>query len=105
MELQAILDKIANKLRVWKAKLMDRSARLLLVNSVITSITVYHLTAFMMDKWFIKMTDKLRRGFLWNADKETRGANAWSTESKFGLQKNMEARGLKTYNVLANFYP
>ena len=63
-ELQLILDKIASKLRVWKGKLMDRSARLILVNSVITSIAVYHLTAFPADKWFIKKIDKLRRGFL-----------------------------------------
>ena len=52
---------------------MDRSTRLILVNSVITSIAVYHLTAFPADKWFIKKIDKLRRGFLWNAEEETSG--------------------------------
>jgi hypothetical protein len=63
-ELQIVLDKIVSKLRAWKGKLMDRAARLTLVNSVINSIAVYHLTAFPVDKWFIKKIDKLRRSFL-----------------------------------------
>jgi hypothetical protein len=73
VELQPILDKSASKLKVWKGKIMDRSARLILVNAVITSIAVYHLTAFPADKWFIKNIKKLRRGFLWNADEEASG--------------------------------
>jgi mannosylglycoprotein endo-beta-mannosidase len=72
-ELQIVLDKIVSKLRTWKGKLMDRAARLIFVNSVITSIAVYHLTAFPVDKWFIRKIDKLRRSFLWNAEEETTG--------------------------------
>jgi hypothetical protein len=63
-ELQIIMDKIAGRLKSWKGKLMDRSSHLILVNSVVTSIVVYHLTAFSSDKCFIKRIDKLRRGFL-----------------------------------------
>jgi hypothetical protein len=73
VELQPILDKIAGALKAWKGKLMDRSSRLRLVNSVITSMAAYHLAAFPADKWLIKKIDKLRRGFIWSAEEEAKG--------------------------------
>ena len=50
-ELQQILDKIASALKTWKGKLMDRAARLHLVN---TAKATYHLMAFLTEKWFIR---------------------------------------------------
>jgi hypothetical protein len=53
VELQAVLDKISSHLNAWKGKLMDRSARLLLINSVITATHIYLLSGFPVDKWFV----------------------------------------------------
>jgi hypothetical protein len=68
---------------------MDR-APLILVNSVITSIAVYHLTAFPVDKWFIKKIDKLRRGFLWNTEEEAAGVKCLVNWKQVCSPKSLE---------------
>uniref|UniRef100_A0A0A8ZCN7 Uncharacterized protein n=1 Tax=Arundo donax TaxID=35708 RepID=A0A0A8ZCN7_ARUDO len=44
---------------------MNKPGRLTLVNMVLSSIPVYHLTAFAIKKWAIKKIDRIRRNFLW----------------------------------------
>lgn len=64
VDLQPIIDKIADRLPSWKAALMDRSGRLILVQVVLTAIPLYLLIALNVPKWFIKAVDKWRRQFL-----------------------------------------
>jgi hypothetical protein len=94
-ELKIILDKIAGRLKPWKGKLMDRSTHLILVNYVVTSIAVYHLTAFPSDKWFTKKIDKLRRGFLWNAEEETSGGICLVNWKQVCSPKHLGVLGVK----------
>ncbi|KAM0860928.1 hypothetical protein ACQ4PT_046225 [Festuca glaucescens] len=79
-DLQAILDKLAAKLLFWKARLMTREGRVVYVQAVMTASVVYHLLALDVDPWFIKVVDKLRRGFLWAGKEDARGGScavAW----------------------------
>jgi hypothetical protein len=41
-----LIDRVAAKLPKWKGKLLNKMRRLTLVNSVLTSVLVYHLTIF-----------------------------------------------------------
>jgi hypothetical protein len=43
-----------------------------LVNSVLSSVLVYHMTVFSLSKWAIKRIDKIRRNFMWNGSEDTR---------------------------------
>ncbi|KAM0928198.1 hypothetical protein ACQ4PT_002333 [Festuca glaucescens] len=63
-ELQPVLDKLANKLALWKAWLMSRDGRVAYVRAVMAASVVYQLMALDVDPWFIQAVDKLRRGFL-----------------------------------------
>lgn len=63
--MQPLLDRIAAKLLAWKGKLLERTGRLTLVRSILTSMPVHFLTVFALKKWAVKKIDKLRRGFLW----------------------------------------
>lgn len=79
-ELQPILDKIAYKLLGWKAALMARSGRLILVKAVLTALPIYLLIALDVPKWFVKAVDKWRRCFLWRGRQDLRGGHcpvAW----------------------------
>jgi hypothetical protein len=79
-QLQPILDKLANKLAFWKARLMSRDGRVAYVRAVMAASVVYQLMALDVDPWFLTVVDKLRRGFLWAGNNEAHGGNclvAW----------------------------
>jgi hypothetical protein len=60
-------DKVMVRLPRWRGKLLNTTARLALVNSVLSAILIYMLTIFKLDKWAIKRIDKIRRDFLLKA--------------------------------------
>ena len=64
-DLQPILDKLANKLSFWKARLLSKDGRLIYVQAVMTSSVIYQLMALDLEPWFLEAVDKLRRGFFW----------------------------------------
>jgi hypothetical protein len=47
---QVLIDKIAEKLPKWKGKLLNKTRRLTLVNSVLLAVVIYHMTAFPLSK-------------------------------------------------------
>jgi hypothetical protein len=59
-----LIDKIADCLPGWKASLMNRAGRLVLVRTVLTAAPIYQLIAMDLPKWCLKAIDKKRRGFL-----------------------------------------
>jgi hypothetical protein len=65
---------VASKLKPWKGKLMSRTGRLALINSVLTATMTYFLTVFDPPKWLIKKIDKIRRNFLWCGEEIGSGA-------------------------------
>jgi hypothetical protein len=67
-----LIDKIGARLPGWKGRLLTRAGRLTLVNSVLTSIPVYHMTSFPLSKWAIKRIDRIRRNFLWKGHDDPR---------------------------------
>jgi hypothetical protein len=46
VEIQPIIDKMSNRLPTWKGRFLNKGGRLRLLNSVLTSIPIYFLTAF-----------------------------------------------------------
>ncbi|CAN6171901.1 unnamed protein product [Urochloa humidicola] len=75
VEIQPLVDKMANRLSSWKGRFLNKAGRLRLVNSVLSTMPVYFLTAFAPTKWMIKKIDKIRRGFLWKGSADANGGN------------------------------
>jgi len=72
-DLMPWVEKIADKLPGWKASLLNRAGRATMVRFVLSAIPVYLLIALNVPKWFIKVIDKFRKGFLWKGQAQANG--------------------------------
>jgi len=68
IEVQPLIDKIGARLPGWKGKFLSSSGKETLVETVLSSLPIYHLTAFHAQKWLIKRIDRIRRSFLWRGE-------------------------------------
>lgn len=60
-----LIEKIEKRLQGWQTKLISRGGRLQLVQSVMSTILIYHMLCFILLMWVIHRIDKARRAFLW----------------------------------------
>lgn len=96
-DLQPILDQISDMLPGWKAPLMARAGRLVLVRAVLTAVPIYTLMALEIPKWAIKAIEKIIRAFLWRGRKEARGGHcpiAWDC-----VTRPLQLGGLGIHNL------
>lgn len=79
-ELQPLVDKVANCLPTWKASLINKAGRAVLIRAKLSVIPIYTAVAIEISPWVIKCVDKIRRSFLWTGSAEAKGrccALAW----------------------------
>jgi hypothetical protein len=62
---QILIDKVEARLPSWKGRLLNQAGRLTLINSVLSSIVIHHMSVFQRSKWAIRKIDKIRQAFLW----------------------------------------
>jgi hypothetical protein len=91
---QKLVDKVAGKLPRWKGSLLTKTGRLTLVNSVLPSTVIYHMTTFQLSKWAIKQIDKICRNFLWTGSKDARGGNCMMNWKRVQRPKLMGGLGI-----------
>lgn len=60
-----IIEKVERRLQGWQSKLLSRGGRLVLVQTVLSAIPIYHMVCFLLPKWVIARIDRARRRFLW----------------------------------------
>ncbi|XP_015948915.1 uncharacterized protein LOC107473843 [Arachis duranensis] len=68
-----IIDRVEEKLSLWKAKIWNKARRLVLIKSVLNSLPVYYLSLFKLPKAVAEKLISLQRRFLWNKDDGSNG--------------------------------
>jgi len=92
-----LVDKVADLLPGWKAQLINRAGRLIMVRVVMTATPIYLMIAFDLLKWVIKAVDKRRRGFLWKGQEQANGGNCLVSWER--VQRPLEYGGLGIHNL------
>ena len=64
-EQQPLVDKIVTGLPSWKAGLLTKAGRTILVKVKLSAIPVHTALAISLPPWVIHCIDKWRRAFLW----------------------------------------
>jgi hypothetical protein len=64
---EALVDRVADRLLMWKGWLMHRSGCLALIKSTLTSIPIYTLISIGMPTWMHNALQKIMRVFLWTS--------------------------------------
>ena len=96
-DLLPLIDKVADYLPGWKASLMNRSGRLIMVRVVLTAVPIYLMIEMDLPKWVIRAIDKQRRGFLWKGQEQANGGNclvAWEN-----VLRPLQYGGLGIHNL------
>jgi hypothetical protein len=63
-----IEEKFQKKLSSWKGKLLSVGGRLVLINSVLTSLAMFMLSSFEVPKGVLQKLDYYRSRFFWQSD-------------------------------------
>ncbi|KAH1120712.1 hypothetical protein J1N35_003872 [Gossypium stocksii] len=60
-----IIDRVERRLSGWKCQSLSWVGRVVLINSVLSSMPIYFLSIFQAHSAVVKKIDKIRRNFLW----------------------------------------
>ena len=75
-----LVERTRKLLTGWRAKLLDKGDRLILISVVLDSILTYFMSVLRIPKKTIKTLDSLGRGFFWAGEDACSGAQcliAW----------------------------
>jgi hypothetical protein len=97
VQIQPIIDKIPDQLPGWKAELLTRAGRKVLVQSVLTAMIIYNAMAVDLPPWALKVIGKICRGFLWKGRKDVKGGHCLVAWPK--VTRPPELRGLGIANL------
>jgi hypothetical protein len=92
---QILIDKIGARLPGWKGRLLNKSGRLQLVQSVLSSIPTYYVTVFSISKWAVKKIDRIQRNFLWKGSENARGGHCLVNWRRVCRAKFLGGLGIK----------
>jgi hypothetical protein len=79
---QPLVDKVVDKLRIWKGNLMNRSGRLELIRTTLFDVPIYTSISVGLPAWTIKAIVKLMKASLWTGSDTVKAGKclvAWST--------------------------
>ena len=100
---QPLFEKVETRLGGWRARLLSRGGRLVLLKVVLAAIRIYYLSIFRMPAGVRRHLEKTMRSFFWRGSQpeESRGAAlaAWTTVCRPFSQGGLDIRHLQYANM------
>ncbi|CAL1361156.1 unnamed protein product [Linum trigynum] len=96
---KVLVDKITQKLRSWRSKLLSYAGKIQLISTVITSTLQYWLNIFLLPQFVIKEVGRLCNEFLWDSAEDgsrKKGVMAWD---KLSIPKKEGGLGIRNFGV------
>ncbi|XP_016206848.1 uncharacterized protein LOC107647266 [Arachis ipaensis] len=84
---KSIIDKVEEKLGLWKANVLNKAENLVLIKSVLNSLPVYYLSLYKMPKGVAEKLIALQRNFLWRKEDGNNGMPVVKWELVQALKK------------------
>jgi hypothetical protein len=73
-DLWPLVDKVAGHVLAWKASLLERSVRPILLDSTMAATPIYHMLSLDLPPWFFNWLNQLLKGLFWSAATKDRNA-------------------------------
>ena len=100
---QPVFEKVETRLGGWRARLLSRGGRLILLKAVLATIPIYDMSIFTMPISVRRRLEKIVRSFLWRGPypDEARGTAlvAWSTVCRHINKGGLGIRHLQHTNM------
>jgi hypothetical protein len=77
--LEPLLDRIADRLLVWKGRLLHHSGQLTLIKTTLSAVLVYTSISLGIPPWLLKALQKLMTAFLWTGTDMIQGGKCLAT--------------------------
>ena len=98
-----VIEKVETRLGGWRARLLSRGGRLVLLKPVLAAIPIYYMSIFRMLAVVIRCLEKIMQSFFWRGTQPdvTRGAAlvAWKTVCRPVSQGSLGIRNLLHTNM------
>ncbi|GKV36107.1 hypothetical protein SLEP1_g44275 [Rubroshorea leprosula] len=98
---QPLVNSFKKKLASWKGWDLSMGGRITLINSVLSSLLVFQMSAYLLPKGILYSLDKIRRNFLWGGEGEGKKIN-WVSWERVCISKEeggLGVKDLKKFNV------
>ena len=100
---QPVFEKVETRLGGWRARLLSRGGRLVLLKSVLAAIPIYYMSIFRMPAGVRRRLEQTMRSFFWRGSRPeiSRGAAlvAWTTVCRPISQGGLGIRHLQHTNI------
>lgn len=94
-----LIENIDKRLAGWKCASLSRGGRLILLNSVLSSLPLYFCSVFALPSWVIKDIDKIRRGFFWKGKNKTNGFHCLANWKQICRPRTAGGVGIRNLQV------
>jgi len=97
-----LLDKLKNKIQAWGATWLNKAGKIVLINSVITSLPIYQCSVLLAPKTITNKIEEMLRRFLWEGGRNNEKKMhlvSWDKIKKPRLEGGLQIRDVATQNL------
>ncbi|GKV09171.1 hypothetical protein SLEP1_g20713 [Rubroshorea leprosula] len=98
---QLMVESVRKKLASWKGRYLSMGGCITLINSVLSSLSVFLMSVYVIPKGIIHSIDKLHKSFLWGGKGDERKINwiSWDRVCKKKEERGLGVRDLRIFNL------